>query len=1214
MRQFCTFLLLLGFFSSLSAQNNAPDFWKAVSTESITLPATAERKIQPSVFNTYQLNYDGIAAALALAPMEFTASAKQQPVLLNLPQADGTMRTFRVWESPVMAPELAAKYPGIRTYAGNATDGSGTMVRLGTGYKGFYAFMFPPNGDIQSVRPYADGQNTYYMAYHVKDLPRDAGDAAGICGTEDQGNAPDYNTPANKGVIDRGNAQLQIRKYRAAISAQGEYSLFHGGTKPLVMNAIVEAINFIVAIQERDFAVRLELIPNNDTLIYLDPATDPFSGPLVTNWMQQNPAATNPLVGVNNYDIGHVFCRVANQTGLYVAGQASLGGVCSSLFKARAGSSLPSPTGESFYMIVVHEMGHQFSDDHTFSNCPPSDDQTAPQNAYEPGSGSTIMSYAGTCTPYDVQNKSDGYFHIASIVQERNFITQGNGSTCGTLVDIDNTIPEASISIPNNLVIPIRTPFQLTGSAVDPDADALTYCWEEYDLGPQSPLGDPQGNAPAFRSFPPTTSPSRIFPRLQLVLANGSSVNEVLPDTTRNFTFRMTVRDNHAGGGGVDWKEIKFKSTYLAGPFRVTFPNSNTVTWNVGEYQTVTWDVANTDAAPVNCKTVNILLSTNAGSSFPIVLASGVPNIGRCCIRVPDNATAGARIRVEAADNIFLDISNSNFKIQQPTQPTFSFCPATLQDKACVPSDYTMDINTDDGSGATDPITFSATGLPAGAVATFSPNPAVPGANVTMSINFPDNISESTYDITIDGTANGTTKTSIISLTVIKNDFSGINLQSPANGAQSVDLGPTLYWNGAVDADKYEIQVATSPSFDVASILSTNANLVADSFKVPVLLNEGQVIYWRIRPINGCGEGDWTDPYVFITRVQNCASFTANDLPKNISANGTPTVESQIVVSSGGVVSDVNVKTVQGNHQFFKDLEVRLLSPAGTNVLLFKDKCASYNGNFNIGFDDSANGGFPCPPNNGNSYAPTEPLSAFIGQNAAGTWTLRVKDNTISSGGQLSSFELQLCSSVALNPPVLVNNNLLQVVPGTNAPIGPNLLKVEDANNTPSELTFTLMTIPQFGDLRKFGGAPLAAGDQFTQSDIDNGAIRYYEYGFNTGTDDFTFSATDGEGGLVTGTFNIQPFPVGTKEPNGDIAFQLAPNPAHESLRLSVSEPLDVDSRVTVFNTAGQQLRVWTLPSGTTTVLLDIAGLPEGVYAVSVQNEKSRGVKKIVVQ
>lgn len=1210
MRQFCTILLLSGLFSSISAQNNAPQWWKTVDPESISLPATAERKIQPLICKTYQLDYTALHAALQTAPMEYTGAA---PLSLQLPQADGSMRAFHVWESPVMAPELAAKYPVIRTYAGRANDGSGTLVRLGVGYKGFYAFMVASDGSIQSVRPYADGQDTYYMAYHVKDLPRDSGNSLAACGVDDMAAASDH--PAQNTVTDRGSAAVVVKKYRAAISAQAEYAQFHGGTKPLVMNAIVEALNFIVGIQERDFGMRLELIPNNDTLIYFDPATDPFDGDLVTSWMQQNPSAINPLIGVNSYDMGHVFCRVAPQGGIYVAGQASLASVCSQIFKARAGSSLPSPTGESFYMIVVHEMGHQVSATHTFNRCIPSEDATTTSTAYEPGSGSTIMSYAGTCDPDDVQNNSDSYFHIASILQAREFIKDGNGSTCGTDVQINSSDPEAVIDIPNNLFIPIRTPFQLTGSATDADGDALTYCWEEYDLGPSSVLGDPQGNAPAFRSYPPTTSPSRIFPRLQLVLSNGTSKSEVLPDTSRSFTFRMTVRDNHAGGGGMDWKEIKFKSTYTAGPFRVSYPNSNAVTWMVGEYQTVTWDVANTDLAPVNCRTVNILLSTGGGSSFPIVLASGVPNIGRCCIRVPDNVTSGARIRIEAADNIFFDVSNSNFKIQQPTLAAFSFCPAKLQDLACVPADYSMEISTDAGAGFSDPVTLSATGLPAGATATFTPNPVIPGSSSTLAINFGDNVPEGTFDLTVEGTANGTTKTSVISITVVKNDFSALALLTPANGAQSVDLGPILYWNAVVDADKYEIEVATSPSFEPGTILAYNANVVADSFKIPILLNEGQVCYWRVRPVNSCGVAEWTKPFVFVTRVQNCASLTATDLPKNISANGTPTVESQIIVNSGGSISDVNVKKIQGSHQFFKDLEVRLISPAGTNVLLFKDKCASYNGAFNIGFDNSATGGFPCPPSNGNAYIPTESLDAMNGQNAAGTWILRIKDNAISSGGQFTAFELELCSSVALNAPFLVNNNLLMIAPGANAPVSQNLLKVDDPNNGPAEITYTLMTVPKYGDLRKFGGAPMAPGDEFTQEELNNGSVSYFEYGFNTsGSDEFDFSATDGEGGLVSATFHIQPLPLDVKEPLGSINFELAPNPATESIRLQVAEPLDSDSRITVFNAAGQQLRNWTLRAGATSILLDIAELPDGVYAVSVQSEKSRGVKKVVVR
>lgn len=1209
MRQFFTFLLVFGLFSPVLAQNN---FWKPVKPESIPLPATAERRIQPLKSNTFQLDYSGLKTSLSEAPMEFTTAARHEPVVLQLPLADGSFQTFRVWESPVMAPELAAKFPAIRTYAGDAADGSGLTVRLGVDYKGFHAFIFNQDGGVQSVRPYAEGTDEYYMTYRMEDLPDF--DKNGRCGVEDghlTGELPDI---SQSGTVDeRGNALVTLRKYRLAVVTQGEYSQFHGGTKPLVMSAIVTAVNFIVAIQERDWAVRLELIPNNDTLIFFDPATDPFTGPLVTDWVGDNPGAINPRVGVNSYDIGHLFARVVSSPGgVYVAGIAP-GRVCNAN-KAVAGSSLPNPIGENYYVIIAHEMGHQFSASHTMNSCPPSSDNVWPPTAYEPGGGSTIMSYAGTCDPDIVEFNQQGYYHVASIEQAMSYITDGGGSGCAQAIVTDNNAPEVTIPLSDNFYIPISTPFVLTANATDADADNLTYCWEEYDLGPNTPLGQPILTAPAFRSFLPTSSPSRTFPRLSSIINNTQSSTEVLVDYSRVFNFKCTVRDNHPGAGGVATAAIKFNTTAQAGPFRVTFPNSNSDVWNVGEYQTITWDVANTDKALVNCKKVNILLSSNNGTSYPVVLAASVPNTGKYCIQVPDMPSNNSRIRVEAADNIFFDISNFGFKIQQPTQPDFSICPATFAELICAPTSFSTEISTAGIMGFNEPLTLSVAGLPAGATASFSQNPVQPGGTSTLTIDFSGTVPESSFDLTLEGAATAATKTTSINIRVVQNDFSALALQTPANGAQGVDLGPTLRWNTTPYALRYEVQVASNPSFEAGTIITSNANVSVDTFKLSIL-DEGQVCYWRVRPVNDCGAGDWTEPFVFVTKVQSCAPLAANDLPKPISANGTPTVESKITVTgSGFVVDDVNVQKVQGTHAFLQDLEVRLISPLGTNVLLFSNKCPGYSGNFNVGFDDSANGTFSCPPPQNGSYAkPTQLLSTFIGENAAGEWTLRVKDNVISSGGQLTGFELEFCSSLSPNPPFIVNNNTLQVMPGANAVIGDNLLKAEDANNGPGQLVFTLLTVPQYGDLRILGTL-LSAGSQFTQSDISAGLLRYYEYGFNTGTDDFKFSVTDGEGGLLTGTFNIQPFPVGTDEPLGSIAFGLAPNPASDMMRLFVTEALDSDSRVHLFNTTGQLLRSWSLPAGAAMLLLDVADLPKGVYAVAVENEKGRGVKKVVVR
>ncbi len=595
------------------------------------------------------------------------------------------------------------------------------------------------------------------------------------------------------------------------------------------------------------------------------------------------------------------------------------------------------------------------------------------------------------------------------------------------------------------------------------------------------------------------------------------------------------------------------------------------------------------------------------------MLASGVPNTGSYCVVVPNNVTNNARIRVEADDNIFFDISNANFKIQQPQAAGFTVCSA-LKDQACLPSAYTTEITTSAALGFNTPITLSIDGLPAGATATFSPNPVQPGATSVLSIEFAADQPEATFTTTIQAVA-GTTRSYDLVLTTVRNDFSAFALESPADGALGVSISPALVWNAVPDANLYEVELATNPSFEPGTIVASAYEVSADSFDIPNLLNPGQAYYWRARPKNECGVVGWSGPFVFMVQIQTCLTFSATDLPKNISSNGTPTVESIITVPSGGSVSDVNIKKVQGNHDFFGDLEVRLVRPTGGNVLLFKNRCSSYAGNFNIAFDDVANAAFTCPPPQNSALSkPTENLSAFNGQDAAGQWILRVKDNNPSSGGQLIGFQLELCSSVSLSGPFIVNNNALNLPSGTNAAITASLLETQDANNTADQLTYTLVTIPEFGILENNGSAALKAGDQFTQTQLNNGAIRYFDFGFNTGSDNFRFAVTDGEGGLVSGTFVIDPQASGTKDLQRTLAFDLAPNPADESVRISFGEAVNADTHITIFNTAGQLLRNQTLSSGGMTTVIQVADLPQGIYTVVVANNRATGVRKLVVR
>ncbi len=1210
MRQMAFLACLVGLMNTLSAQT-ALNFWKAIPESAVLLPENARRTVEPTRYQTYHLNYTALAAALRQAPMEFTAAARQQPLLVQIPTAEGTLRTFRVWESPIMARELAERYPEIRTYAGEAADDPSVRVRLGVGYQGFHAFVRDAAGRIQSVRTYADGQRDYYVAYREADLPVEPLLQYGIpCGVEDsEHSAEEWEQLLESGqgsVQMRSNEPAPIKTYRTAIAAKGEYSQFHGGTKASVLSAITTALDYIVNIKEPDYGVRLELIPNNDLIIFLDPNTDPYSGETVGDWMNQNPGAINPIIGADAYDIGHVFARyvTGNQAG--VAG----GRACSAIGKARGASSAPNTNSEYFYRVAAHELAHQLSASHTWSNCPGAEQQLAQGTAFEPGSGSTIMSYAGACGSSNVQGDADSYYHLASIIQVRNFVTQGEGATCGGEIDLGNRRPSVSVTSPHNVVIPIQTPFRLTAQGTDPDGDPLRYCWEQFDAGPSVPLGQPSGNSPMFRSLPPNTNPTRFLPRLQIVANNTNIATEVIPTYSRNFTFRVSVRDDK---GGQAWDEIRFSASEAAGPFRVDYPNANGVVWTQGQDQVILWDVAGTDRAPINCQRVNIRMSTDGGLSFPVVLATDVPNKGRHCIRVPNITSNSVRIMVEAADNLFFDMSNANLRIEAPTQPGFSLCAPTVYDTVCLPAAHSSIISTRAIGNFTVPLTLSALNLPPGATATFTPNPVMPGEDAVMEITFASTQPEGTFEVTIQAEADSLKSTFNKLVSVFFNDFTGLALQSPPNGLDGQNRAPSLRWKGSPNANTYEVQLATNPSFEPSTIIVNQSGVVTDTFQVPVLLEKGTLYYWRIRPVNECGQGPWVGPFVFATLVDVCAKFEAFDLPKNIPTTVT-TIKSEINVQADAIISDVNITTIRGNHQFFRDLEMSLIGPSGTSVLLFRQRCGGISAVFNIGFDDSSPNAFACPPGNiGTIYKPEQQLNAFNGQSSKGTWTLEVKDNFLSSGGTLSEFVLELCSGSSLNPPLLVNKLPLIVDPGTNAPVTSDLLKAEDGNNSENDLLYTLMSKPQHGRLELNWTGEMEVGAQFTQTHINEGALRYFHYGANDLPDEFCFTITDGEGGLIYDCLPIQVRPLSTRTvPTLD--FALMPNPATDAVRLFFGEPLRSDTRVRLYDAAGRLVHERIEDAGQSTLLLSVAQLPAGLYTLSVENAEGVGVRKLSVR
>lgn len=1217
-------LLLISVFSlvaaGLFAQKPTNGYWTEIPNESIQVADGGVREFEPDAYFAYQLDFEAIRQQLTKAPADFTS----KPFTITLPQADGTFETFAVAEYRLVSEALWAKYPLIRSYTGYALNEPAKKLRITVSPDwGLKATIRRMDKGMEYIERAVKGQDNYYMAYDHRAFPEKY-KIPGVKLTTDFLSAPhqikDSGTPratvqhslepAERG-LDLANP-VKVKIYRFACATTGEFSQDHGGTTASVLAAMINYVAQLNTFYESDLDIRLVLVDNVESILFLDPETDPYTGTTVFGWLDQNPAAMIATIGFDTYDIGHVFARYQGGEAIGVAG-----GNCCTDFKGRGCSSANLPYGAYFLSIIGQEIGHQWTGGHTWTYCGspatgglgPGD---APGVACEPGSGSTIMSYAGVCGPNDnVQGTSDLYYNVCSIKEIRYFVEFGLGNTCGTEEVVNNLPPVVTIPYPNGMFLPKSTPFELTGSAVDPDGDAVTYCWEESDTGPLVPMGSPQGNTPIFRSLPPRISPTRTFPRMSAIINNQNPRDEFLPTYTRDLNFSLTARDNKPSGGGVGIADVEFKVTANAGPFRVSFPNAAGVVLHPDEYRDITWSVANTDIAPVNCKTVNIRMSKDGGQTYPITLATGVPNTGSACILVPNEIGTTNRIRVDAADNVFFDISNNNFKIEPATVPGFGICIGNTKTQACLPGTFTMNIGSRAWAGFNEPVSYSLSGVPAGAVPTFSANPAPAGQDVTLSIDFTGTL-EGTYDITVFAATATSADTSSFSVKVVSNDFNSFALLSPVNGTASTSQLPILKWTPNADANFYEVQIATSPSFATGTLKLNRTNILVDTLIGAANLDKGTVYYWRVRAVNECGDSGWQGPFAFSTQLDACNTFTSPDLPKNISGGSTAPVEAKISIA-GGAISDVNVKNLKMFHDAFNQLEVRLIGPGGANILLFKERCGFSSITMDAGFDDGASVTvFPCPPS-GQIIRPQQALAGFNGQTSNGEWKLWVKDNEVGSGGSITSIDLEVCSAVLINSPIVINNKVLTLTPATNALIPTDLLQATDSDNTAEQLVFTIMAEPKGGFLNLDGWGQLKLGDKFRQSDIDAGKLRFFDYGASNTTDAFRFSVSDGAGGLAAGTFIISAL-VSVNAPISQLEFSLAPNPASESVRLTFGTGLISDASVTIADISGRTLRNFVLATGVVNRELDIRNLPSGTYLLSVQNAEGIATKKLIVR
>lgn len=580
-----------------------------------------------------------------------------EQVLVDLPLPDGRFVTFKLTRSNVMSPELAQKYPSIRTFDGVQLGNPNNRGSFDISPKGFHG-VFSIGGEKVYVDPVARNNKSLYHSYFRRDAQPLSESAAGLRQAPRRGKADSH--LHERAAKQARPSENQMTTLKMAVATTGEYGAYHGGTKESVLAALVTMVNRLNDVYRVDMGLQFELVGNADAVIYTDPATDPFEN--VDDDIDKVQAVVDEAIGADTYDIGHIVTTGGG-------GLAGLGVVCGQ-YKAEGLTGSGQPTGDPFWIdYVAHEVGHQLGAEHTFNGSAGAcNGNRSGSSAYEPGSASTIMGYAGICDDQDLQRNSDAFFHVHSVDQMTTTLSNA-GESCGTTVALDNNAPVVDAG--SDYTIPAKTPFELIGSATDPNGDAIVYSWEQMDLGPETTSAEDDisddGQGPLFRSFLPTSEPVRVLPKLSSLIKGEASKGEALPTVDRELNFRLVARDSK---GNLAYDGMKITVKAVEEGFSVVQPGS----WH-GTTQVATWNTAGTENAPVSCANVDILLSTDGGNTFTHELAKATANDGSEEVGISGIETEQARLKIKCADNIFFALTAQNFAINSgsgPVKPVFS--------------------------------------------------------------------------------------------------------------------------------------------------------------------------------------------------------------------------------------------------------------------------------------------------------------------------------------------------------------------------------------------------------------------------------------------------------------------------------------------------------------------------------------------------------------
>jgi subtilisin-like proprotein convertase family protein len=1178
--------------------------WTAINEAEINT-IHSNRQIVPNQYLTYRLAIDDLQTILVQAPLRSSSGVHKKQIILHLPMPNGKMERFHIEEAPIMHPDLAARYPMLRSYSGVGVDDPTASVRFDVTQLGFHGMILSGRHGGVFIDPYAEQDTEHYISYYQKDFKKNTEYKCHF--TDNAGSYPDLIMGAEKNL----QGDCMLRTYRLALACTGEYADFHGGTIPSVMAAFHTTMTRVNGIFEKDVAIHLELIANTDDLIFLDAATDPYNFEYPT----ENQFVCDDIIGTENYDIGHAF-------GVGAGGAAERSSCCVEGLKAEGYSTLSSPVGDPFDInFVAHEFGHQFGCSHTANgNC-----NNTPSTSVEPGNAYSVMGQDFFCNPV-IEEVRGAYFHAINIYEIAENVVNGPPGSCAMLTDIGNTPPSVEGGDVHHYM-PVLTPFKLTAEGEDLDGDALTYCWEQMD---NEKVTDPpvatNAGGPAFRSYEPVEEPFRYFPALEYLVNGTEYMWEVLPGVSRDMNFRVTVRDNFMGGGCTDEADVDLTFTAGAGPFLVQQPNDNGIWYQDASYS-VAWDVANTDKAPVACSQVDILLSVDGGYTYPVVLASEVPNDGAHTVLAPQVTTSAARVMVACSDNIFFDISDENFSIEMAANPSLELAVHPPDQEVCGLSetaDYTLTFSA--LAGFDEEITLTATGIPSGANWSFSQNTVTPPASVDIVLNDLENVASGDYVIQVKGTAASTSIEKEVFLRVNNVLPEIVHLMSPVNGATEESLRPVFTWEEEDNTIDYVFEIATNPGFGASLIEAgtTNENTYALSEELDPLT----VYYWRVLPINTCTESAENIAFAsFQTSGDACRRFT-NDEPAFIPGflASTTTI---LTIEEDFEMVDANI-SMEIFHKLVGDLKATLTAPSGVSIDLFDRPGHPEFGpgctkdDLFVTFDDEANNtsdDFETTCLSGTDYAiegtfqPITPLSVLDGQSSLGDWVLTVTDEKFSHSGAVDHWSLEFCleQNAGANPDFSKMNVFVPDL-GTEVIVTENLSAVSSTASA-AQINYTLTSLPSEGSLL-LNGASVSIGTSFTQENIDNNLLSYTNTNPDAPQDQFRFDIETFDGNWIHNEFldiNIGEI-TGGHQLTASVDFEVFPNPTNGNISLILHQAAASPLEIIIFDLMGNRLREvhFEKPGTFSRFQMDVQSFPAGIYLLQLSDGVSFCSKRFI--